>query len=115
MTDGTLPLGNRLGDGAEHVERDSARDSAVFGLAADQASHADSAQSADVAVVQPSQWLDPRQPLRIAPVDLAWQPQQFIVGERAADPFPFDPLANPQTILRDLLENSALDAASDDR
>jgi len=111
MTDGTLPLGNRLGDGAGHVERDSA----VLGLAADQASHVDSAEIADVAVAQPRQWLDPRQPLRIAPVDLAWQPQQFIVGERAADPFPFDPLANPQTILRDLLENSALDAASDDR
>lgn len=74
---------------------------------------ADLNRDPNTAAAQPVQWVEPREPLRIAPVDLAWQPQQFIVGERLADPFPFDALTSPHALLREQLEKSALDSAGD--
>jgi len=63
--------------------------------------------------VQPAQWVGPREPLRIAPIEVAWEPQQFIVGERVADPFPFDPLGKPIETLREQLEEPAGGAGSE--
>lgn len=65
--------------------------------------------------VQPAQWVAPRDPLQIAPIEVAWEPQQFIVGERVADPFPFDPLGKPIETLREQLEEPAVGAGSERR
>lgn len=84
--------------------------------------HADSVQGArptaansvpNATMVQPAQWVAPREPLRIAPIEVAWEPQQFIVGERVADPFPFEPLGRPIETRREQLEEPAVGAGSE--